>query len=95
MNTSIAMANARRAFDTIYALQPMDGRAGVTGTTLTVRQWDGSAVRYQIQHVAGDTLRGVRTELEGLEPFSRTVTPLDTDTVANDYIRDIVVEVLR
>lgn len=95
MNTAIAMLNARQAFATIYALQPMDGRAATTGSTLTISQWDGSRVRYQVQHVAGGTLRGVRTELEGLTETDRVVTPLDTDLAAQDYIRAMLVEVLR
>lgn len=95
MNTAIAMINVRQALQTVYALQPFDGRAGVTGTTLTVRQWDGSAERWQFQHVAGGTMRVVRTTLEGLVETERVVTPLETDTAVQDYIRALLVEVLR
>lgn len=95
MNSAIAMQNVRQAFATIYALQPMDGRAGVTGTTLTIRQWDGSADRWQYQHAAGGTLRVVRTQLEGLTEVARVVTPLETDQAAQDHLRSVLVEVLR
>lgn len=95
MNSAIAMMNVRQAFATIYALQPMDGRAGVSGTTLTISQWDGSSVRYQYQHTAGGTMRVVRTQLEGLAEMDRVVTPLQTDQAVQDHLRSVLVEVLR
>lgn len=96
MDTATAMQQVRQAFQTVYALQPFDGRAGVTGTTLTVRQWDGTADRWQYQHVAdGGTLRVVRTTLEGLVETERVVTPLETNQALTDHLRSVMVEVLR
>lgn len=95
MNTATAMQNVRQAFATIYALQPMDGEATITGTTLTIRQWDGSADRWQYQHDIGGALRVVRTQLEGLYTSERAVTPLETDQAVRDHLRAVLVEVLR
>lgn len=95
MDTATAMQQVRQAFQTVYALQPFDGRAGVTGTTLTVSQWDGTAERWQYQHAAGGTMRVVRTSLEGLVEMSRVVTPLETNRALTDHLRSVMVEVLR
>lgn len=95
MDTTTAFENVRQALATVVALQPEDSIATKVGTTLTVRQFNADAVRYQFQHVAGGTMRAVRTELEGLVEVQRTVTPLEADAVVNDYLRAMLVEVLR
>jgi hypothetical protein len=95
VDTATAMQQVRHAFATLYELQAFDGRVGVTGTTLTVSQWDGTAERWQYQHAAGGTLRVVRTSLEGLVETARVVTPLPTNRALTDHLRSVMVEVLR
>lgn len=96
MDTTIAFQNVRQALETVVSLQPMQGKAYRVGTSLTIRQLDGSAVRYLFQHVSGGTMRAVRHELEGLtEVVGTTRTPLNTDTAAADYLRAMLVEVLK
>ena len=95
MDTATAMQKVRQAFATVYALQPFDGRAGVTGTTLTVRQWDGSADRWQYRHAAGGVLEVVRTQLQDMREAARVVTPLETNQALTDHLRSVLVEVLR
>lgn len=95
MDTTTAFENIRQALATVVALQPGDGRASRRGTSLTVRLLDGSAFAYHFQHVTGGTMRAVRTELEGFQEVARTVTPLDTEIVVSDYLRAMLVEVLR
>lgn len=95
MDTTTAFQNVRQALDTIMALQPMDGKATRTGTSLTIRQFDASGVQWHFQHAAGGTMRAVRLELDSLYERSRVVTPLDTDMVVSDYLRAMLVEALK
>lgn len=96
MDTTTAFQNIRQTLDAIIALQPMDGKAYRVGTSLTIRQLDGSGTRYLFQHVSGGTMRAVRQRLEGLtEVAGTTRTPLSTDVAVADYLRAMLVEVLK
>lgn len=98
MDTATAFQNVRQALATIEALQPEDSGivASTVGMTLILTLADGTSGYYQFQHVAGETLR-VSTRSRGFDGSLGTATaaPLTTDRAVTDYLRALVVEVLR
>ena len=95
MDTARAFSQVRKVLDTIVALQPQEGRATRTGTTLVWRHADGSGYMVSYQHVAGGTLR-VTAQDAGTDGVygKRYATPLQTDAALTDHLRALLVTVL-
>lgn len=96
MDTTTAFQLVRQALVTIDTLQPEDGeyRATITGTRLTVRHADHTGMSVTFQHVSGGYMRVV-TRQTGTLVDDETVIPVTTLSHLTDYLRALVVEVLR
>jgi hypothetical protein len=98
VDTYTAFMTVRQALATIVALQPEDSGTTVSavGTTLIIKHADGTGEAYAFQHVAGGTMRAVRTALrKSTATGAPTATPLTTNQAVTDYLRALVVVTLR
>ena len=95
MDTQRAFANVRTTLATIEALQPEEGRASVTGTTLVWKHTDGSAWYVSYQHDGAKTLRVLQRDggADGSLSTAYT-TPLTTDAAITAHLRALLVSVL-
>lgn len=99
MDTTTAFQNIRTTLATIVALQPMTGTATVHGNVLVIRDSSLTASMWTFQHdgVNGGLRASYRDmdENGATTAWGQAVTPLQTNEAVTDYLRALVVEVLR